>query len=134
MQTYLLFCLSPDRTPYLFKPSKVGLFTRVFCTFLQTHSFFVFSGGITGNILDIESCLNSPFDLLVESVYENKSLSGFLDNISSESGSSTSGCVLISASLVAPENSMFFIEILTENSATFSSINEQSLGRYSEIF
>lgn len=80
--------------------------------------------------MDIESCLNSPFDLLVESVYANKSISAALENIASRFGSRTPSCVLISASLVAPENSIFSIEILTENSALFSSVNEQSLKRY----
>ena len=127
------FALSQSGSYSISVQALTSIFHPCVMSFQTPHNSRSLPGGVTANILDIESCLNSPFDLLIESVYAEQSLSRALENIASKFGSGTPSCVLISASLVAPENSMFSVKILTENSALFSSINEQSLDRYARV-
>jgi hypothetical protein len=79
--------------------------------------------------MDLESCMGSPFDLRIDSVYSNESLSSVFQNVASDAKFRTCSCVLISAVLFAPENSLFSIEILTENAAIYPSIDEEPLQR-----
>jgi len=73
--------------------------------------------------------MGSPFDLRIDNVYSNESLSSVFQNVASDAKFRTCSCVLISAILFAPENSLFSIEILTENAAIYPSIDEEPLQR-----
>ena len=88
-----------------------------------------FAGGINANYMDLQSCSHVPFDLPVDSVHSSYSLSEVFKNIASDTHTKPLGCVLISAVLISPENSLVSIEIETENAAIYSSIHGQPLER-----
>jgi len=87
------------------------------------------AGGINANYMDLQSCSHVPFDLPVDSVHSNDSLSEVFKSIASDTYTKQLGCVLISAVLISPENSLVSIEIETENAAIYSSIHGQPLER-----
>lgn len=99
-------------------------------SFICSTSYNTFSiGGVNVNVMDLESCMASPFDLRPDTIYSMGSLSSVFESMASDAKFRTSSCVLISALLMAPENSLFSLEIETENAAIFSSADEEPLPR-----
>ncbi len=97
--------------------------------FLAAACNISFAGGINANHMDLQSCSHIPFDLPVDSVHSNRPLSEVFKNIASDTHKKQHGCVLISAVLISPENTLVSIEIETENAAIYSSIHGQPLER-----
>ena len=79
--------------------------------------------------MDLESCMGSSFDSRVGNIYSNDSISSVFQNAASETAVRASSCVLISAVVLPPESSLFLFEIMTENAATYPSIDEEPLQR-----
>jgi hypothetical protein len=80
--------------------------------------------------MDVNSCSNVPFDLLTDAVNSNGSISQIFKNIASDTDSMHLGCVLVSAVMIPPENSMLSVDITTENAAFYTSVNGDSLDRW----
>ncbi len=126
-------CRSQEHIPYLFKLFKVCVVLFLELLFLcGTFSFPIHpTGGFIAGSTNSESCASLPFDFQTNVVHlSHESISDLLGNITLDSDAKSIGCVFISAVLAAPENSIFSIELVTENAAVYSSVDEQPLERY----
>jgi hypothetical protein len=101
----------------------------LFCSII---SFSVLrTEGLVSGSSNVETCQKLPFDFPMSiSRFRHNSLSEVFVNFASDSHPKSLGCVHISAILAAPENSLFSVEMITENAAVYSSVNEQPLQRY----
>jgi hypothetical protein len=79
--------------------------------------------------MDADSCSNVPFDLSTDTTNSNDSISQMFKNIAMDTHPIHLGCVLVSAVIIPPENSLMSVDISTENAAFFTSVNEDKLDR-----